>query len=1263
MERIDRVTAEYLISFSGGKNELESLAELQLQGAVALHNRLAAQKVAYLADEVGMGKTYIALGVVALMRRFNPALRVLYLLPKNNVRDKWEKDYRSFIEYNYRHRDLAVKGLDNRPVAPYLVCFGLRDLVQSVATRNARDYFICTSAFSFPLGNNSSDLIESLNQFDQLLPQHRYMIEELRQQIGPNISPAELGKLKVEIKKRWASALNAILPRFDLVVVDEAHNLKKSRTSSDRNHLLATLLGADDEQTCRVGRLLLLSATPYDRQLDHLRNQLDLFGFDNKVKLPDGNAVNETAHEALSELIVRRLNTIELAGKSHTRNMYRQEYRTGVQAEVIMSMEQQLFAGLLQKKVSEYLQENCAGRFELGMLASFESYLPGEKNYVIEFDGQDDRNGDNDEGRRDARDRHVVETLVDDYWHVFNNTTPPHPKMDWVANKLHRLSLEQGKKQLVFVRRVKSVSELKIKLEHAYDVWLGDYIKNDSQVLSWFRHYMSQARDRKTSLLEIADLDGEVEASSESFFTWFYRGRNAELEAAIASSATNTLRISPTNYRTALAQRSILFEPNWLCIEGMPSPRDLTINWDKLVPRGNRKPTPQLRFRHAQYAYLCTVREQGKDAAKKVAERILSLVFTDFKADLDIATPRSLEHELSQKTLSDSLRAQNKPELCNLYPDWSKKTFTILAEDDEKSIRYLHHHLIHHELLGVVCRLDHPFIDLYSLRDMRKENEEGTADSQLISEFIKLLARQYEKGVAFCSFQILRDIATNLDLLVKLNFPDAYHVKAGELTKYLTRQLSPLAPVSGATGENSGDRSPLARKFRMPGYPRVLVTTDVFQEGEDLHTFCDSVIHYGISASPIALEQKIGRADRVASLAFRNMTAASTAGENYHQHFIQVNYPHIRQSLEFFQVRQAAANLNAFQRSLHKLGGDQKFSQEVDIQLHLSNSDGIEPQIMEPLESLFQVKDKEMAGNNHQIKLAEDIDRVQARIDHVRQRVQHCLTDFFNTEKYPAILSQTPDGLSWNSQGAPEIQLRNARGLPELLFSATLRDEQIFDSKLTNAQERIDYLQFLQVNSLVRLQLLDDKVDGCIIKRNAEIYAGEKGILVDNEIIDTIKRVLEPEKAIIFLEECGHDSKLISMADNLCQESLQVSISKLDDGLISYFFKNEGRKQIVLWLASDAYLLISSRVLDETQTLELAKEERCFAESMLVESSLRRNARFDMVDFYINYQKELCVRACHPLEHLNQEELAFLMLTVASEADRLEQILLGSIDN
>jgi hypothetical protein len=39
----------------------------------------------------------------------------------------------------------------------------------------------------------------------------------------------------------------------------------------------------------------------------------------------------------------------------------------------------------------------------------------------------------------------------------------------------------------------------------------------------------------------------------------------------------------------------------------------------------------------------------------------------------------------------------------------------------------------------------------------------------------------------------------------------------------------------------------------------------------------------------------------------------------------------------------------------------------------------------------------------------------------------------------------------------------------------------------------------------------------------------------------------------------------------------------------------------------------------------------------------------------------LAVRACHPLAHLNNEELSFIACSVASEADRLEQILLGLV--
>ena len=148
------------------------------------------------------------------------------------------------------------------------------ELIQSVATSSTRDYFVCTSAFSFALGNTASDLLASLAQFARLLPQHADDISLLRGEIREGLSGTELSRLKAKVKSAWASALNNILPRFDLVVVDEAHNLKKGRESSDRNQLLAMLLGAEVETRNRVGRLLLLSATPFDRQLSHATREL-----------------------------------------------------------------------------------------------------------------------------------------------------------------------------------------------------------------------------------------------------------------------------------------------------------------------------------------------------------------------------------------------------------------------------------------------------------------------------------------------------------------------------------------------------------------------------------------------------------------------------------------------------------------------------------------------------------------------------------------------------------------------------------------------------------------------------------------------------------------------------------------------------------------------------------------------------------------------------------------------------------------------------
>jgi superfamily II DNA or RNA helicase len=1247
MQPIDTATANALIDFTGGAPELAQLGKQQLEGAVALHNMLARHGMAYLADEVGMGKTYIALGVVALMRRFQPGLRVLYLLPKNNVRDKWRKDYHSFINSNYLVRDLCVKGLNDLPAARYVVSRGLHDLIQSVATDSARDFFICSSAFSFPLGNNEIGLIESLEHLCDTLPQGRTRAEELRKKIekAGKMTASTLADFKREVKECWAGTLNAILPQFDLVVVDEAHNFRRGTAVSDRNAILARILGTGDPETSKVRRLLLLSATPFDRDLRHLQNQLALFGKENLLSIRKNMTWEET-HAALSGFMVRRLNSMDIDGRRHTRNMYRTEHRCGKRAEIKLQPEQQLFAALLQKKVSEYLQEDCNGRFELGMLSSFESYLPGEKGRPIQFDGQDDT-AMLEEGReRDAPDRHIVECLVRDYFDTFDRKTPPHPKMDAIATAAHVSGIEHGKKQLVFVRRVRSVSELKYKIETEYNTWLGGYIASDPAVKYWFDHYQSAERQLSHSVEDGAPGEEMLESSSASFFAWFYRGSNAMLESQ--GNREHDLGQIPFNFSTTLTSSSMMFELNWSTLPGMPAPDQLTIDWAGFVPRTKTSATPKSRFENAQYAYLKSVVVSCDGDAKRVAERILAVAFIHFSPGLDFADPRALRNDLQQLTFWD--RVGQSGEIADLYPHWTRATFDKLAVPVNRAAEHVLLRLLtHQKLAAVVCRLDHPFIDLYSLRNTRREGTHGSADQELSVAFLRLLEQQARSGIAFSSCRILRDIAHNLDLLIKLNFPEAYQTAADELTQYFANQLRPLAPVIGATGENSPSRSAMARKFRMPGYPRVLVSTDVFQEGEDLHTFCDHVVHYGISTSPIAIEQKIGRVDRVASLAQR---ALQDCKEQHDAHFIQVAYPHIRESMEFFQVRQAAANLNEFQRSLHHVGGEEReYESQVDINAQLVDESPIPAQLRNELHSPFDVSVKDLIGANCVRRLAQEHGDMDARVKHAQERVEACIG-----EEYPetVALTEGAQGLYWSSQEFPavNVRLRSATGLPELLLSISQDAGPHFDETSIGPENCIAYLKNLQQDSRVRLQLVPRGENRrAAIVRNAEIYAGTEHVLVDHEVHDTLNRV----RLTTGTQWNSTPDSPLSVDEQvavLCGSHDGYRISRLKDGRLRYHFEHEGRHQDVQWEVAGSHVLISSVVLNAEAT-----EEHVGNPEFLLENTLRRNARFDVIDFHINSTGELAVRALHPVTHLNHAELAFVSLAVATESDRLQHVL------
>jgi hypothetical protein len=130
---IDVETASQLLDF-GARIGQGVRATEQLEGAVAIHNTLEKYRVAYIADEVGMGKTYVALGAAALFRHFQPDFRILVISPNQNIQLKWMKEFRNFVAHNVKFPDLRVATVDKLPARSLVDCDRLTDFVREIAS-------------------------------------------------------------------------------------------------------------------------------------------------------------------------------------------------------------------------------------------------------------------------------------------------------------------------------------------------------------------------------------------------------------------------------------------------------------------------------------------------------------------------------------------------------------------------------------------------------------------------------------------------------------------------------------------------------------------------------------------------------------------------------------------------------------------------------------------------------------------------------------------------------------------------------------------------------------------------------------------------------------------------------------------------------------------------------------------------------------------------------------------------------------------------
>ena len=253
-----------LIDFTvPGNPETESMAMMQRKGVAALYNILCDGPVAYLADEVGMGKTYQALALAALAWNQKPDARILFVSPRQNLQEKWVDDYERFFAANYRREhgmgdDRVTSALFGEPVHRAVRFDNLRSWTPTIGMPERIAPFLRHTSFMRPVFLGSADLTGDMDQLWRDW-QERFKGWALFDSRRPKALTADNASWELNIA--FARALNRKLageaasgePYFDLVVVDEAQCLRHPDNQTN-SVLERTLRG-------QVAKWLFMSAT------------------------------------------------------------------------------------------------------------------------------------------------------------------------------------------------------------------------------------------------------------------------------------------------------------------------------------------------------------------------------------------------------------------------------------------------------------------------------------------------------------------------------------------------------------------------------------------------------------------------------------------------------------------------------------------------------------------------------------------------------------------------------------------------------------------------------------------------------------------------------------------------------------------------------------------------------------------------------------------------------------------------------------------
>jgi hypothetical protein len=816
------------------KDEDNNIAKIQAEGTAKLWNLLLEKDIALLADEVGMGKTYQALGVMLTLWLQKPDAKVLLYAPNENVAIKWVNEYNNFIRYHYRISDDKIKStINGSPLRQAVYCDSHLELMKNLQTRWPSLYICKTSSLSNLLSDKITQ--DEINNLE---------INKIKD-INDNSTEDDKAKWMYEFAIKCNEQIYKWLSKdgkspFDLLIFDEAHYLRRAESNSNKSIVANAFFSKRDIKkfdkippvlATLADKVLLLTATPNHSSPKNIESIVSLF---------NQNFKGKNALEILTAICVRRFRRLE--GK--TKHEYRREIDEPVNMD---TLKEKIFFATYQRALvkhkAELNKKNKSNehklnpyRILLGYLEGFE-FLPNKTIQYKKF--KDSTKSDNFENREDGE---VIRELSEKYKRAYGHY-PEHPKYIKTIEQLQPSSINnmQPDKKVVFVRRIPSVFEISRRVIKEYDNLYFDILhksnafvdsKNfkklgEKKLRKKFAELKKDAAEQEEdntpvqvapepndSQKKITDLYN-VESKVYSLFT---------IKKDDNNKATNSTDCS--NFRNRFLKKdqifSVFFEPAMDYQKKSYIIDTIYYNGDKRQYRDTLK--------HIRYNAL-PENEQFKVYGKINLESGL----TEEKAkSLHLETILTILFNLQYK---DSAIANKILQAEKVYNDFSVIEKEGFSKYLEKGILFSSSFLVvfYANMKTIAGKKNYRGEELYvEFCNSVKNNMEANGLADLICKAIMTFRIFYRKELG----------KTEEDLLE-------------ETWSFLSNTM-PVYPVCADTNRNS-----ILKAFNTPFFPNTLISTSVLQEGVDLHYHCNEVIHYGLAWTQGDNEQRVGRVDRL----------------------------------------------------------------------------------------------------------------------------------------------------------------------------------------------------------------------------------------------------------------------------------------------------------------------------------------------------------------------------------------------------------------